>query len=86
MPDHAEGKKGKKRSRPISKFRCMKCGHTWEGYRVLWNPKHRVVMRWDAPEDYGPTECPKNPQEHIYVEWVNWEQIRKYLGRYWEEK
>lgn len=62
----------------------MKCGHEWEGCRYLWNEKHQVVMKFEAPDDYGPTECKLEPKTHIYVEWLNWEEIRKHLGRYWE--
>lgn len=68
---------------PDAKYRCMRCGLKWSGYRVLWDEKTGQGYRYDQHGGRGPTECPKC--KNIYVEWVNWEQIRVALGRYWEQ-
>ena len=68
---------------PVPKFKCWACGHEWEGKRYLWDEEHQVVT---VHVGYGPTECALKSWEHIYVTWVNWEECRKVLGRYWEEK
>jgi DNA-directed RNA polymerase subunit RPC12/RpoP len=65
--------------RPRAKYRCWTCGKEWSGYRIQWNPKHKVKIRHDYPEDYGPGECPDEPWDHIYVDWLNWEECRKWL-------
>lgn len=54
------------------KYRCMECGHEWEGKRLLLdmggNP-HRFA---DKPLRGGMTECIMFPQcRSIYVDWTN---------------
>lgn len=70
---------------PDSKYRCMKCGFEWSGYRVLWDEETGMGEMSRHHGGRGMTECPKPNCKNIYVEWVNWEEIRKALGRYWEE-
>lgn len=66
---------------PDAQYRCMRCGFKWEGYRVLWDDKGNG-HRYNQNGGRGMTECPSC--KNIYVEWVNWEQVRVALGRYWE--
>ncbi len=61
----------------------MRCDFKWSGYRVLWDPDSGLGQKHTG---YGMTECPKPACKNIYVEWVNWEQVRVALGRYWEKK
>ncbi len=83
---------------PDANYRCMNetCAFEWSGYRVLFHqcitvgPPYMVCPtpcpRKGKPspklKNYGMTECPECA--NIYVEWVNWEQCRIALGRYWE--
>lgn len=79
---------------PEAKFRCTKCSFTWQGYRVLWHecrstgpspcpPRCPYEGKGFRQDGLGMTECPKC--KSIYVEFVNWEEVRKGLGKYWEE-
>ena len=70
---------------PDAHYRCMKCGFKWFGYRVLWDEDTGMGEMYKNDGGRGMTECPQVRCKNIYVEWVNWEEIRKALGRYWEE-
>lgn len=69
---------------PDSKYKCMKCGFEWSGYRVLWDEESGLGQMIREGGGRGMTECPKPKCKNIYVEWVNWEEVRIALGRYWE--
>ena len=75
-----------------SEYKCQKCNFYWFGYRIIW---HRCGMSCPSdckmdgkkyPKMTGPgmTECPKCG--HIYVDWINWTEVLKSLGNYWERK
>lgn len=71
---------------PLARYRCHACGFEWEGYRVVWDPESGLGdMRRDNG-GRGPTECPRPHCKSLYVDWLNWEDIRKALGRYWERE
>lgn len=63
----------------------MRCGHAWEGYRVIHFDRHGnsdhvngSPNRYDdAPLRGGMTECEKC--RSIYVEWVNHVEVLKIL-------
>lgn len=69
---------------PISRYRCVKCRFEWEGYRVLWDEESGLGETYRQHGGRGPTECPQHKCKNLYVEWLNWEEIRVALGRYWE--
>lgn len=64
----------------------MKCGFEWSGYRVMWDPETGLGHTSRELGGRGATECPKPKCKNLYVQWVNWEEIRVALGRYWERK
>lgn len=69
---------------PDSKYRCMKCGFAWEGYSVLWDEESGLGHISKHHGGRGMTECPQRKCKNLYVEWINWPEIQKALGRYWE--
>jgi hypothetical protein len=70
---------------PDAKYRCMKCGFAWSGYRVFWDEETGMGEMTRYHGGRGPTQCPKPTCKNDYVEWLNWEETRIALGRYWEE-
>ena len=69
------------KSVPDAKYRCMRCRFEWVGYRVLPD-KDRVYWRYDDHQGRGMTDCPKC--HNMYVEWLNWEEIRRTMGKEWD--
>jgi hypothetical protein len=69
---------------PDAKYRCMKCGFEWSGYRVLWDEETGMGQQYRHNGARGMTECPRPKCKNTYVEWVNWDEVRVALGRYWE--
>ena len=70
---------------PKTRCRCMKCGFEWSGYRVLWDEETGLGQKYTDHGGRGMTECPRPQCKSLYVELLNWEEIRKALGRYWEK-
>lgn len=67
------------------KYKCMTCGHSWEGRRLMTGEDGKAYRYTDPPLRGGMTECVLHPKcKSLYVEWVNADEVLAALGRYWE--
>lgn len=70
---------------PDNQYRCMKCGFSWAGYRVLWDEESGMGQMYKNPGGRGMTECPQVRCKNIYVEWINSKEVLNALGEYWKD-
>ena len=66
---------------PFYEYRCMRCGFRWSGYR-FYQDEDGVYHRYHEHQGRGMTDCPKC--KNMYVEWLNWQKIRRAMGKDWD--